>query len=268
MHVYVASAGDDAVAAFAREADTGALHFVEAERDGVGGVNGLDSARSIAVSPDGKNLYVAGPGDDAVAAFARDAASGALQFVEAERDGVGGVDGLDSAASVAVSGDGLYVYATGAPDDKVAVFARNVATGALAFIEGESRAIDDPRSLAASPDGKNLYVANAADNTVAVFGLRASGALRYEESLPAMVGTPDSPIRLITVSPEGKYVYVSGTLGTTVYSRSGATGLLTLVDDVGRLLAVDPESISVSPDGRQVYFAGSDGLKVARVRDE
>jgi hypothetical protein len=53
-----------------------------------------------------------------------------------------------------------------------------------------------------------------------------------------------------------------------VYSRSGATGLLTLVDDVGRLLAVDPESISVSPDGRQVYFAGSDGLKVARVRDE
>ena len=88
---------------------------------------------ALAVSPDGAHLYAAGYGEDAVAVFDRDGATGRLTFVEVYRDGSGGVDGLDGARAVVVSPDGLHVYVAGYMEDAVAVFARNSATGALAF---------------------------------------------------------------------------------------------------------------------------------------
>ena len=51
------------------DATTGALTFVEVHKNVVGGVDGLDGADSVTVSPDGKHLYVAGFDDDAVAVF-------------------------------------------------------------------------------------------------------------------------------------------------------------------------------------------------------
>jgi len=44
---------------------------VAAHKDGVGGVDGMDTANGIAVSPDGGHIYVGSYGDDAVAVFAR-----------------------------------------------------------------------------------------------------------------------------------------------------------------------------------------------------
>src|SRR5262249_48387703 len=76
------------VVAFARDPETGALTEIDAERDGAVGVDGLQFARSVALSPDGTLLYVAGQGDNALAVFARDPATGMLSFIEAEIDGV------------------------------------------------------------------------------------------------------------------------------------------------------------------------------------
>ena len=52
-----------------------------------GGTDGVDAPEWVQISPDGKNLYVAGTGDDALAVFQRDPATGGLAFVEAVRDG-------------------------------------------------------------------------------------------------------------------------------------------------------------------------------------
>ena len=41
--------------------------------------------------------YVTGNGDDAVAVFSRASSTGALTFVEVQKDGVNGVDGLATA---------------------------------------------------------------------------------------------------------------------------------------------------------------------------
>ena len=41
-------------------------------------VDGLGSARSVTISPDGQHAYVAASGDDAVSWFTRDATTGAL----------------------------------------------------------------------------------------------------------------------------------------------------------------------------------------------
>jgi DNA-binding beta-propeller fold protein YncE len=79
-HVYVPGFDDDAVAVFSRDATTGALTFVEFKQDGVGGVDGLNGAVFVAVSPDGKCVYVTGFNDNAVAVFS----SSAVQVVPVE----------------------------------------------------------------------------------------------------------------------------------------------------------------------------------------
>ena len=88
-------------------------------------MDGLNGAYSVAVSPDGKHVYAIGHIDDAVAVFYRNVLTGALTYVEMQKDGVGEVDGLGGAHSVTVSPDGRHVYAAANIDDAVAVFSRN-----------------------------------------------------------------------------------------------------------------------------------------------
>ena len=101
------------------------LIFVEVQKDGVAGVDGLDDVRDLTVSPDGKHLYVAGGIDDAVALFSRSSATGALTFVTSTKNGIGGVIGIDGPLSVTVSPDGKHLYVAGVNSHAVAVFSRN-----------------------------------------------------------------------------------------------------------------------------------------------
>ncbi len=224
-HVYAAGAGDDAVAVFSRNTTTGALTFVEVQKDGVGGVDGLFGAWSVTVSPDGKTLYAAGAFDDAVAVFSRNTTTGALTFVEVQKDGVGGVDGLNGAYSVSVSPDGKHLYAAGAFDDAVAVFSRNSTTGALTFVEvqkdgvGGVDGLDLAVSVTVSPDGKHLYAAGAGDDAVAVLSRNSTtGALTFVEFHKDGAGGVDGldGAATVTVSPDGKHLYAAGALDDAV----------------------------------------------------
>jgi DNA-binding beta-propeller fold protein YncE len=196
--VYVASFHSGAVAVFARDRRTGALNQLEGEAGCValGGVEGcadgraLDNANSVAVSPDGKSVYVTGA--NSVAVFARDRRTGGLTQLDGE-DGcvaVGGAEGcsdgraLDGPAEVAVSADGKSVYVTSQLQiGKVAVFARDRRTGALTQLDGEggcvaldgaegcadARALASPLGVAVSQDGKSVYAASFHSGAVAVF---------------------------------------------------------------------------------------------------
>ena len=64
------------------------LEFVEMHRDGQAGVDGLSEPEPVAVSPDGRHLYAAGGGEDALAVLARDPVSGKLQPIQVLRDGL------------------------------------------------------------------------------------------------------------------------------------------------------------------------------------
>src|SRR5262245_9510031 len=174
-HVYVASTAAGAVAAFRRDAATGLLTQVDVERDGVGGASGLEGAFAIRVSGDGRSVYVASILANAVVAFARDAVSGTLTFVDVEQDGIGGTDGLFGATDVAVSPDGGHVYAVSLYDDALGAFTRDPATGALAPLEvhrdgvGGVDGLDNGESVLVSPDGAYVYAAASGDHAVTVF---------------------------------------------------------------------------------------------------
>jgi 6-phosphogluconolactonase (cycloisomerase 2 family) len=240
-HVYAIGRVDDAVAVFSRNSSTGALTFVEVHKDGAGGVDGLDAARGVTVSPDGSHVYATAFDDDAVAVFSRNSSTGALTFVEVHKDSVSGVDGLDGATTVTVSPDGSHVYATGFNDDAVAVFSRNSSTGALTFVEvhkdgaGGVDGLDYPTSVTVSPDGSHVYVAAYFDDAVAVFSRNSStGALTFVEVHKDGAGGVDglNGPYAVTVSPDGSHLYATGrdADAVAVFSRNSSTGALTFVE--------------------------------------
>ena len=269
------------------------MSFIEAEVDGQDGVDGLFWAVSLAMSPDGRHVYVAAAGDNAISVFRRDAASGALEFVEAEFDGAAGVDGLLGAHFVEVSRDGSHVYASGGAEDAIAVFERNRATGELSFVEAVFDGVDGVDGLdgivglALSPDGYYLYAASYRDRAVAVFQRdAATGSLTFVEAEFDGVGGVDglAGANAVTVGPDGTHLYAvsldrnndgSREDALAVFSRNLFTGALDFVEVHFDFDGVDgvaglrgASAVLVEPEGSHVYVAGFyDRAVVAFARD-
>ena len=132
---------------------------------------------------------------------------------------------LGGARAVAVAPDGRHVVVAGETANGVAVFARNLTTGVLTFVEakldgaGGVDGLGGASALAFSPAGDALYVAGFADNAVAAFSrdLTAApgslAALRAERETdgagsPLVDGTAGA--RGVAVSPDGSLVFVAG----------------------------------------------------------
>ncbi|MCB1055538.1 MAG: beta-propeller fold lactonase family protein [Acidobacteria bacterium] len=300
-HVYVVSALDDAVVAFSRNPGNGRLTFVQALFDTDSGVDGLDSARGAALSPDGAFLYVAALLDNSVAVFSRDAMTGALAFVDIEVDGSGGVTRLGGAYGVAVSPDEAHVYVAARSDDAVVVFARNTVSGTLTLLQevvqgsGGVNGLDAAVAVTVSPDGKHVYVASetasagsTGDDAVAVFsrvtdsGSPNYGRLSFVEAQQDGVSGVDglAGAGAVTVSPDGANVYVASERGNdgggdwaAVFSRDATTGALTFLQDLQEsdfdiftgCTGVGPEAsgVAVRPDGAYVFLTNPYGGTLA-----
>lgn len=284
-HVYVAGSGEQSLAAYAR-LPAGGLALVEVERDGAGGVAGLAGAVGVAISPDGAHVYATGPEDDAVAVFARDAGSGALDWVQVQVDGVAGVDGLAGALWAALSPDGAHLYVSGPGDGGVAAFARDVETGALTFVEAELDGVGGVENLAGAagvavaPDGAHVYVSALLTGAVLVFARDgASGALTYASQVQADLGGGPAFARAggLALSPDGRLLFVATGAddAIVVFRRDAASGALTFLERVrdgdlgadGLAGAVVP---ALDAAGLNLYVAGAedDGLAVFEVFPE
>ncbi len=221
-HVYVAGALEDTVAIFSRDSTTGMLTFVDFLQRGVGGVMGIAGARSIAISPDGTDLYVAGPNDNALAVFTRDPATGLLSFVEFHQDGVGGVDGLDAVNHVAVSPDGEHVYAASPLDSAISIFAR---TGSLSFVGiaqngflGISGLLNT-RGVDVSSDGQKVLAVGFLDDALVSFQRDANtGLLTFVDNAFDGVEGVDGldGATAVAISADSANAYAVGELGSAI----------------------------------------------------
>jgi 6-phosphogluconolactonase (cycloisomerase 2 family) len=273
MNVYVASETSRSVSVFSRDPGTGAIAQLQGtdgcvSDSGTGGacVDGtaLVGPRSVALSPDGKNLYFPATSAAAVAIFARDQTTGALRQLagtsgcisESGTNGACAVGrALSGARSAAVSPDGTSIYVASYFSDAVAVFSRNATTGTLIQLGGEAGcvsetgtngactdgiALDGARAVVVSPDGTNVYVASEVSGAVAIFTRNTiSGALTQlagSTGCVSQTGTGGACIDDralggaggIAVSAEGDHVYVAsmGSDAVAIFSRDPGTGAL------------------------------------------
>ena len=243
-----------------------------ASEDGAGTCStarGLADGESVAVSPDGANVYVGsyphnpeppGPG---YAIFTRNKSTGALTQL-AGKAGCLTTDGSSSAGAgtctearglfdssgdghdMVFTSDGKWAYA--AADDSPAslmIFQRDPTTGALTQLAGTAGCITTDGS---SQDGAGLCQTDS-------LLLDASG---------------------LTLSSDDKFLYVTGTGGSSqieVFSRNPTTGALSQIECIsqapapagcstGRVVG-DSQFIALTPDGLHAY-AGQyqDGISV------
>ena len=268
QHLYVTSEGEQSVAVFERNSISGAIHFTQLRRDGVGGVDGLAEPLSIAISPDGLHVYVAGHGDDSVTLFQRDTATGRLTFIELRRQGVGGIEGLAGVRALTLSPDGAYLYALS--ESALAVFARNPLSGRLIPVEVQrnAQALLGATDLAIAPGGQHLYVTSTdtgQQSALATFRRDAtSGKLAFMDVLRNPLADPLDGARSVAVSADGRSVYVASTqfgginTALSIFGRDPTSGALTArgtADGVALNQFDGPRSVAVSPDDTSVYVA-------------
>jgi DNA-binding beta-propeller fold protein YncE len=205
-------------------------------------------SRAIAISPDGRSVYVASSRSNAVAAFRRDVASGRLTqptgtagcIAARGASGCAKAAGLTGPSSVAVSADGRSVYAAAVATGAVVTFRRNRSTGSLSQAGcvaaratpgcALGRALDGADVVTVSADGGSVYAGAFTGNAVAVFTRSTStGALTQPaDATGCIVNTPVSGCTsgLALGSPEGMAISADG---TSVYVASAASNALAIL---------------------------------------
>src|SRR3954447_9390073 len=205
----------------------------------------LGAATGVAVSPDGRSVYVtSGQRANAVTRFKQDP-DGALKYRDCianggSHAGLGGCtqprrNSLDSNESIAVSPDGGSVYVVSSDSDSITDFKRK-SNGALKYrgcianrgAHGCARPKHDSLGgafdLAVSPNGTSVYVVALNGDAITRFDRRADGSLVYMGCFANgrahgcrgldhnSLGGADA----VAVRPDGESVYVASLGGDSI----------------------------------------------------
>ncbi|HEX4837484.1 MAG TPA: Ig-like domain-containing protein [Solirubrobacteraceae bacterium] len=274
--------------------------------------NGLFDVEGVAVSPDGSHVYAAshfggaegtGKTGGALTVFSRNAATQVIAQAQCVPYAAtvlgpckesGSAEGLQGAEGVAVSPDGKFLYATGYFAGAVLGFnivqsganvgkigsLVNCLWGAATNSEcTQTAGMGLGKSIALSPDGHDVYVAMFNGDITALRRDPVSGVLSFNQCFteaggggcaadPALiVGARD-----VAMSPDGRYVYLSGGSGTNgylrAYARNGLTGQLAPLGCLTYLAIpgcstaaglANAEKLAISPDGHNLYLTAFEG---------
>ena len=201
-----------------------------------------------AVSPDGKNVYVANF-NGTIITYTVNQTNGKLTRLagdagcvsESPQAGCRDVVGLGTATGVIVSPDGKFVYTAGFSSATIGIYSRNTTTGRIAQLalpdgcvsQGgvngctSGRAITQPIAFDFSPDGKNFYAVH-----------QASAITTFSRS-----------------TTTGKITQLAGEAGCVKNDASEGCGQ-------GRALGGFSSQLKVSPDGRHLYGAAANSAAI------
>ncbi|MEM8908332.1 MAG: beta-propeller fold lactonase family protein, partial [Bacteroidota bacterium] len=269
-HVYATGQFDHALVVFSRHPSDGNLTYEGLYQDGEAGIDGLNTAFSIELSPDGNYLYLIGSGDNAVVVFQRNVLTGMLHVLQVVRDGQAGVENMNFPIDLRLSPDGQQMFVTSFGDNALVVLNRNPETGLLGFatsfpngVAGVS-GLTGAYAIEVSPDGTDVYVTGSDAGSVVHFR-RFGNTLVFSAVLQNGVnGISDlDGAAALRFSADGAYLYAAGTGADAllVFERNLTDGDLTLVEKLDKdnngIGALDfPVAIAMSEDEQRIYVAG------------
>jgi DNA-binding beta-propeller fold protein YncE len=237
------------------------------------------SPDGIAVSPDGRHIYVAATGSNAIFIFSR-SASGSVSFVASLTS-----SNLNGVQQLVISDDGTYLYATShtsGTNGRIVTYQRNPQSGLLSFKQSLIHNIiqawpgcpgitvlgmGGATGLTISPDGRHVYVASWGSGAIARFGRNSDGTLCYlgrvQDGLGGVTGLQGAWD--VTVTPDGDFVYAAAyTLGRVhAFARNPQNGVLTqrqiVISNQAGLPAINgAQRVALSPDGRSLHITALD----------
>jgi trimeric autotransporter adhesin len=220
--VYVANCGlntarefnNGSITSF-RVTDDNQLEFLEVYR---GKDNCFANARGLVMLCDGKTILATSSNSASLIVLDRDSVSGKLAIRQTIRDEEQGVHGLGGVMFVATSPDEKFVYTSSGRfkgDHTVGVYAFDQDSKLKVvqeLVNGENglKEFRGGNQLAVSPDGRNVYAVGTISGTLVVFDRDAkTGMLQFVTSLSAEKGWVNS-VAGLCVSPDNRYVYVTG----------------------------------------------------------
>jgi len=262
--------GDLDYATVAYDAATGAQLWVSRYVN-INGLGGRPPGASVAVSPDGGTVVIAGGIFSNASGWgyltvAYDAATGAQRWA---RQYYGRSSGTDQAAAIAVSPDGRTVLVTGkswggrsAYD--YATVGYDAATGAQRWVSrynAPGNGKDVARALAVSPDGRTVYVTGKSTGRTSnldyatVAYKTATGAQRWVSRYNDP-GNGSDDARSVAAGPGGHAIYVTGTTATVSYNAATGAQRWVRPTGPGHGISRTAYAVAASPDGRAVYVTG------------
>jgi len=236
----------------------------------------------LAVTPNGKSVYVSNFLDDTISQYNVDPSTGALSPKNPATIESGNSPAFGGAAGVAVTPDGTTAYVVNSADNLVWMYNIDPATGKLSpKTPAGVPTSGGPQSIVVSPDGHNAYVTDQVGPTGSVS--YTSGAVSQYTITPGTdVLVPKAPPTVdagqqpqgLAVTPDGASLYVAnyGIMDPQTFQHVDASiSQYTIVPGTGNLVPKVPASaplppddpssptlpnqIAVTPDGNYAYAA-------------
>lgn len=135
--------------------------------------------RHLVFHPNGKFLFLVTEMESEVVSYSWDAKQARLQHIQTLAMDEPTFKEQKSAAHIAISKDGRYVYASNRGANTIAVFAVNSSDGTMRLVQRISSQGKTPWDFSLDPTGRWMLVANSNSNAIAVLAVNPdSGELR------------------------------------------------------------------------------------------
>jgi 6-phosphogluconolactonase (cycloisomerase 2 family) len=306
--MYISGRDEASIGVFRRNVVTGALTQLPGTKgcvhdqsvrlsSGCRAGHALGGVSQLVVSRDGKTVIAAARGSNAISVYKR-AKDGSLTYLQCFRDARTTGDphckqvvALGDSQSVAISGDGRSVYATGGSTSTLVSFKRNPKTGKLtpagcltsssvsAYAScAPAPVLDGANRLLLSPNGLRLFVAAEQAGAVSEFArdprtgtLREVSCIGGDDNFVNAACAAGRAIRApqaLTLSPDGKQLYATVTDGIVTLLVNPVSGELSQPAGTAACLSFneshDPDcgvagaldgafGIALAPDGHEAY---------------
>ncbi len=226
----------------------------------------LEKPAYLALSPDGRFLYVAGETNlgGSVTAYER-MPDGALRFLNEQHSGG------KTACHISVDKTGRFVMVANYSSANIAIFgvkpdgSLGEATARQELVasspDPEKEAVSKPHSIGVDPENRYVYVGDLGSDRVRIFAFDAKNGTLGEAS------GKDTPIgagpRHFVIHPNGKFLYTCNEMGVnvTAFARNPETGDLSPLETVRTIpdyvtpKGVTPAEIHWHPNGKWGYVS-------------